>query len=66
MSEHTLPADHETDLTGQWVSKRRTVVGDATTNRIESREPLVALSFSAFRCDIDPESGRILRKQYLK
>lgn len=35
MSEHTLPADHETDLTGQWVSKRRKVVGDATTNRIE-------------------------------
>jgi hypothetical protein len=34
--------------------------------RIESREPLVALSFSAFRCDIDPESGRILRKHYLK
>lgn len=34
--------------------------------RIESREPLVALSFSAFRCDIDPETGRILRKHYLK
>ena len=34
--------------------------------RIESREPLVALSFSAFRCDIDPGTGRILRKHYLK
>ena len=34
--------------------------------RIESREPLVALSFSAFRCDIDPETGRLLRKHYLK
>lgn len=34
--------------------------------RIENREPLVALSFSAFRCDIDPESGRILRKHCLK
>lgn len=34
--------------------------------RIESHEPLVALSFSAYRCDIDPESGRILSKHYLK
>ena len=34
--------------------------------RIESREPLVALSFSAFRCDIDPENGQILRKTFLK
>lgn len=34
--------------------------------RIESREPLVALSFSAFRCDIDPESGKILKKQNIK
>ena len=34
--------------------------------RIESREPLVALSFSAFRCDIDPKTGRILRKHNLK
>jgi len=31
--------------------------------RIESREPLTALSLSAFRCDIDPESGRIAGKQ---
>jgi len=34
--------------------------------RIESREPLVALSFSAYRCDIDPASGRILKKSRLK
>ncbi len=34
--------------------------------RIESRQPLVALSFSAYRCDIDLESGRIIRKNYLK
>ncbi len=33
---------------------------------IESREPLVALSFSAFRCDLDLKSGRILRKHKLK
>src|SRR5262245_56332075 len=33
---------------------------------IESREPLVALSFSAYRCDLDLGSGRILRKQKLK
>ena len=33
---------------------------------IESREPLVALSFSGFRCDIDLASGRILAKEKLK
>jgi hypothetical protein len=33
---------------------------------IESRQPLVALSFSAYRCDIDLESGSILRKKKLK
>lgn len=34
--------------------------------KIESRQPLVTLSFSAYRCDIDPASGRILRKDFLK
>ncbi len=34
--------------------------------RVESREPLVALSFSAYRCDIDLDSGRILKKHRLK
>jgi len=33
---------------------------------IESREPLVALSFSAYRCDLDLKSGKILRKHKLK
>ena len=33
---------------------------------IESREPLVALSFSAFRCDLDLSNGRILDKEKLK
>jgi hypothetical protein len=33
---------------------------------IESREPLVALSFSGHRCDLDPANGRILRKTRLK
>ena len=33
---------------------------------IESREPLVALSFSAFRCDIDLSNGRIVNKKSLK
>jgi len=33
---------------------------------IESREPLVALSFSAYRCDLDPASGRVLSKTKLK
>ncbi len=34
--------------------------------RIESREPLVALSFSAYRCDLDLSNGRILAKNRLK
>ena len=34
--------------------------------RIESREPLIALSFSAFRCDLDLSNGRILNKEKLK
>jgi hypothetical protein len=34
--------------------------------RIESREPLVALSFSAYRCDLDLATGRILSKEKLK
>ncbi len=33
---------------------------------IESREPLVALSFSAYRCDLDLANGRILAKTKLK
>jgi hypothetical protein len=33
---------------------------------IESHEPLIALSFSAYRCGIDLESGRILEKKSLK
>ncbi len=34
--------------------------------RIESRQPLVALSFSAYRCDLDLANGRILAKHHLK
>ena len=34
--------------------------------KVESRDPLCALSFSAYRCDIDPESGRIVGKQLLR
>ena len=30
---------------------------------IEKQEPLVALSFSAYRCDVDLATGRILRKE---
>ena len=33
---------------------------------IECREPLVALSFSAYRCDLDLGNGRILSKQHVK
>jgi hypothetical protein len=34
--------------------------------RIESRDPLVALSFSAYRCEIDARTGRIKSKALLK
>jgi hypothetical protein len=33
---------------------------------IESHDPLVALSFSAYRCDLDLKTGRILSKKRLK
>jgi len=33
---------------------------------IESREPLVALSFSGYRCDVDLATGGIQRKARLK
>jgi len=34
--------------------------------RIVSREPLVALSFSSYRCRIDPASGRIVEAEFMK
>ena len=34
--------------------------------RIVSREPLVVLSFSSYRCRIDPESGRIAEAEFIK
>lgn len=34
--------------------------------RIVSRSPLVALSFSSYRCRIDPATGRIIEAQFLK
>jgi hypothetical protein len=34
--------------------------------RIVSREPLVALSFSSYRCRIDPGSGRIVESEFMK
>ncbi|MGQ0385077.1 MAG: hypothetical protein ACT4UP_10410 [Gammaproteobacteria bacterium] len=34
--------------------------------RVESHEPLVALSFSAYRCELELASGRILKKTKLK
>jgi hypothetical protein len=33
---------------------------------VESREPLVVLSFSAYRCDIELASGRIIERMKLK
>ena len=34
--------------------------------KVESRDPLRVLSFSAFRCDIDPDTGRIAARPSLK
>ena len=34
--------------------------------RIVSRSPLVVLSFSSYRCRIDPETGRILEARFVK
>lgn len=34
--------------------------------RIESRNPLVALSFSSYRCEIDAQDGHIIDRQFLK
>lgn len=64
MSEHALPADHETDLVGQWVAKGRKVVGDAVTGRIEwlVSQHLVLLGSAARGWDElyrDPVSGKL-------
>jgi hypothetical protein len=34
--------------------------------QVVSREPLVALSFSSYRCRIDPGSGRIVDAEFMK
>lgn len=34
--------------------------------KIVSRSPLVALSFSSYRCRIDPATGRIIEAEFLK
>ena len=34
--------------------------------RVESQHPLVAVSFSGFRCEIDAGSGEIVNKQNIK
>ena len=34
--------------------------------RVESQDPLIALSFSGFRCEIDAGSGEIVNKQNIK
>lgn len=34
--------------------------------RIVAHDPLTALSFSCFRCRIDPESGRIVEAEFTK
>ena len=34
--------------------------------KVISRSPLCVLSFSSFRCEIDPQTGRILQKEFLK
>lgn len=34
--------------------------------RVSSKSPLTALSFSSFRCEIDPHSGKIVRREFFK
>lgn len=34
--------------------------------RISSRSPLVLNSFSSYRCEIDPATGKIIRKDFFK
>jgi len=34
--------------------------------RISSRSPLIVNSFSSYRCEIDPTTGKIIRKEFLK
>lgn len=34
--------------------------------RVASRSPLVVLSFSSFRCEIDPHTGKIVQKEFFK
>jgi hypothetical protein len=34
--------------------------------KLENRNPLIALSFSSYRCEIDPFDGHIAMKQFLK
>lgn len=33
---------------------------------VSCRSPLTALTFSSFRCEIDPKTGRIVRMEFLK
>lgn len=33
---------------------------------ISSRSPLVVNSFSSYRCEIDPQNGKIIRKEFFK
>lgn len=34
--------------------------------RVSSKRPLTALSFSSFRCEIDPQTGAIVAREFLK
>lgn len=34
--------------------------------KVVSRDPLVALSFSSYRCRLDPATGRILEAEFVK
>lgn len=49
-----------------WVAEMP-ISGSATEYMlIESVEPLVVLSLSSYRCTIDPNTGRITRREFLK
>ena len=64
MTQQALPAEHETDLVGQWVNKGRKVVGDDTAKRIEwlVGQHLVLLGSDASGWDDlyrDPLTGKL-------
>ena len=56
------------DLEGQklWTAETPTTESSEAYVSIESADPLVVTSFTAFRWTIDPETGKILEREFTK